>query len=359
MHRLFPHVLFGPVGAPRAPGPGRPVRALTVLLALFLVLAGPPAVPRAHDVPYDVVVQLLVKPEGNRLRLVVRVPMVAMQDIDFPQRGPGYLNIPDAEPTLRQAAMSWVAREIDVYENDVRLEGQQLTAVMASLPSDRSFGGYGSALAHVTGPRLPDATEIVWQQAMLDMLLEYPIQSERANFSIEPTLGRLGQRTRTVLRFVLPDESIRMFEYEGNPGVVRLDPRWSQAARRFAVLGFEHLLDGIDHLLFLVALVVPIRRFRSLVAVVMSFSVGHSVTLIASGFGFMPTEFWFPTLIDLLIAISIAYVAIENMIGLAAKRRWLVTFAFGLVHGIGFSFAQRELPAPVGRLLVFQPDPHP
>ena len=312
-----------------------------IFWTLIFVLASS-SVPRAHEVPTDVIVRVLVKPEGNRLRVLVRVPMAAMQDNDFPVRGPGYLMIPVADPSLRQSAMSWVAREIEVYENDVRLEGQQLTAVMASLPSDRSFADYDQALAHVLGPKLPDDTEIVWQQAVLDMLFEYPIQSDRSNFSLDPDLARLGQRTQTVLRFVTPDGSVRAFDYRGNPGLIRLDPRWSQAALRFIGLGFEHILDGVDHLLFLACLVIPIRRLRPLVAIVTSFTIAHSVTLIASAFNFAPDTLWFPPLIETLIAVSIVYMAIENALGISPRRRWLITFGFGLVHGFGFSFALRE-----------------
>lgn len=315
--------------------------ALTVVLALIGALTPSTAV-RAHDVPSAVIVRMLAKPEGNRMRLLVRVPMVAMLDIDFPQHGPGYLTIPDADPSLRQAAMSWVARDLKVYENDVRLDGQQLVAVRASLPSDRSFGDYNQALALVLGPKMLPGTEIVWQQAMLDTLFEYPISSDRSSFSLEPTLARLGQQTQTVLNFVTADGSVRAFDYRGNPGLVRLDPRWSQAALRFVGLGFEHILDGVDHLLFLACLVIPIRRLRPLVAIVTSFTIAHSVTLIASAFNFAPDTLWFPPLIETLIAISILYMAVENALGVLPKRRWLITFAFGLVHGFGFSFALRE-----------------
>ncbi len=177
---------------------------------------------------------------------------------------------------------------------------------------------------------------------MLDILFEYPIQSDRSNFSLDPTLARLGQRTQTVLRFVTPDGGVRAFDYRGNPGLVRLDPRWSQAALRFVGLGFEHILDGIDHLLFLACLVIPIRRLRPLVAIVTSFTIAHSVTLIASAFNFAPDTLWFPPLIETLIAVSILYMAVENALGVSPKRRWLITFGFGLVHGFGFSFALRE-----------------
>ncbi|MGE3958188.1 MAG: HupE/UreJ family protein [Vicinamibacterales bacterium] len=313
----------------------------TVALALGLALAAS-AVIRAHDVPTDVIVRVLVKPEGNRLRVLVRVPMVAMQDMDFPLHGPGYLTIRDADPSLRQAAMTWVARDLKVYENDEPLSGQQLVAVRASLPSDRSFADYDQALKLVLGPRMADGIDIVWQQAMLDTVFEYPIQSDRSRFALEPTLARLGQRTQTVLRFVTADGAVRAFDYRGNPGIVRLDPRWTQAALRFIGLGFQHILDGIDHLLFLACLVIPVRRLRPLVAIVTSFTIAHSVTLIASAFNFAPDTLWFPPLIETLIAISIVYMAVENALDVSPKRRWLITFGFGLVHGFGFSFALRE-----------------
>ena len=319
----------------------RGLPGLVGCLALAFVVFSP-AKSRAHEIPTDVLIQILVKPEGNRVQVIVRVPVASMQDVDFPQRGPGYLDIPEADSALRHAALVWVANDLEVYEDDVRLEGQELVAVRASIPSDRSFTTYDAALAHMLGPRLPDDTEIFWQQAMLDALFEYPIRSDRSDFSVNPTLARLGLRTRTVLRFVLADGAERAFEYRGNPGLVRLDPRWHQAALRFVALGFEHILDGVDHLLFLACLVIPFRRVRPLLAIVTSFTVAHSVTLIASAFGFAPRALWFPPLIETLIAMSILYMAVENALGARPKRRWVVTFGFGLVHGFGFSFALRE-----------------
>src|SRR5438445_671401 len=121
-----------------------------------------------------------------------------------------------------------------------------------------------------------------------DIPLEYPIQPDRSHFSIRVKLDHLGLKTVTVLRFVTLDGAVRAFEFLGDPGVVLLDPRWHQAALQFVKLGFEHILDGIDHLLFLFCLVIPFRRFRALVAVVTSFTVAHSITLIASAYNIAP-----------------------------------------------------------------------
>jgi hypothetical protein len=212
-----------------------------------------------------------------------------------------------------------------------------------SLESDRSFASYDEALAHVTGPRLPGNTHVFWDQAMLDVLFEYPIHSDQSRFSIHPGLGRLGERVVIVVRFQPPNGSVRAFEFLGDPGLVRLDPSWRQAALRFIQLGFFHILDGTDHLLFLFCLVIPFRRFRALIPVVTAFTVAHSITLIASAYNFAPNSLWFPPLIETLIATSIVYMALENIVGATkVERRWMVAFGFGLVHGFGFSFALRQ-----------------
>ena len=307
--------------------------------ALLLTLAC-----SAHDIPNDVTVQAFLKPEGQRLDLLVRVPLKAMRDMDFPERGPGYLDLARVDLLLPDAAILWISDFIELYEGDTRLPRRpQIIATRVSLPSDKSFGSYEEALAHVTGPKLPADTNVVWNQVMFDVLFEYPIQSDRSQFSIHPGLARLGLRVVTALRFLPPGGAVRAFEFTGDPGLVRIDPRWHQAALRFVELGFFHILDGTDHLLFLLCLVIPFRRLRSLIVVVTAFTVAHSITLLASAYNFAPDSLWFPPLIETLIAMSIVYMAFENIVGASSvQRRWMITFGFGLVHGFGFSFALRD-----------------
>ncbi len=318
---------------------------ITPRVMLWLVAAltiVPPSGAAAHDIPNDVTVQAFVKPEGERLRLLVRVPMRAMRDVDFPKRGPGYLDLAHADTSLRDAATLWISDAIQFYEGDRRLPNPQVVEARVSLESDKSFASYEEALAHVTGAKLPVEIDLYWNQAMLDVLFEYPIQSDAAEFSIQPGFARLGLRVVTVLRFLPPGGVVRAYEFTGDPGLVRLDPRWSQAALRFVEAGFFHILDGADHLLFLLCLVIPFRRFRSLIVVVTAFTLAHSVTLIASAYNLGPDALWFPPLIETLIATSIVYMALENIVGSNVGRRWMIAFGFGLVHGFGFSFALRE-----------------
>src|ERR1700687_6422056 len=178
---------------------------------------------------------------------------------------------------------------------------------------------------------------------MLHVLFESPLQSDQYLFSIHPALDRLAARVVIALRFLPPGGAVRAFEFLGDPGLVHLDPGWFQAAGQFVKLGFFHILDGTDHLLFLFCLVIPFRRFRALIPVVTAFTVAHSITLIASAYNLAPNSLGFPPLIETLIAISILYMALENIVGVTnVQRRWMVVFGFGLVHGFGFSFALRQ-----------------
>jgi len=310
------------------------------LALLFIALAYPLA---AHDIPSDATVQMFLKPAGNHLYILMRVPLKTMRDVDFPERGKGYLDFERVDPALRESATLWLSDFIDVYEGDVQLPKPRIVATRLSLESDPSFASYDQALAHVTGPKLSNDTAIFWDQLMLDVLFEYPIQSDASRFSIHPGLDRLANRVVIALRFLPPGGAVRAFEFLGDPGLVRLDPRWFQAAGQFVKLGFFHILDGTDHLLFLFCLVIPFRRFRALIPVVTAFTVAHSITLIASAYNLAPDALWFPPLIETLIAMSIVYMALENIVGVATvQRRWMITFGFGLVHGFGFSFALRQ-----------------
>jgi hydrogenase/urease accessory protein HupE len=111
-------------------------------------------------------------------------------------------------------------------------------------------------------------------------------------------------------------------------------------------IGVEHILLGFDHLVFLFALILVGGRWRSLLAVVTAFTVSHSVTLAVSVLGL-----WRPPgdVIEPLIALSIAWVGVENFVVKDADRRWRITAPFGLIHGFGFAGALAEVGIPAGR----------
>lgn len=326
---------------------------LVLIFILSILFAAAPGVSHADDVPLSVAVQAYIKPEGNKLTVLLRVPMDALGEVDFPTRGvPGSLIFSEADGALETATNVYILNALQLFEDDRMLDQKHLERVRVSLPSDRSFNSYEQAIENVGRDRLSDTVDLYWRQGMLDVLVTYPIRSAESRFSIDARLAGLGVETNTVLRFVLPSGAERPFSFVGNPGLVFLDPSWFQASWRFIELGFKHILAGMDHLLFLLCLLIPLRSVRALVPVITSFTIAHSITLIASVFGVVPSVLWFPPLIETLIAVSIVYMAFENIVGFRQENRWLVTFGFGLIHGFGFSFLLTESMQFAGAHLV-------
>lgn len=315
-------------------------------LTLLLLLLFPCVLPMpvaAHDIPRDATIWAFIKPSGTTLTAAVRVPLRTVRDLDFPEQPGGYLNVEKLATVLPDEAIIWVADQLELFENSILLPRPRVVATQISIESDRSFASYERSVAHITGPKLPSGANVIWDQVWFDVLLEYPIQSDRAEFSVRPGFDRLATRTLTVLQFLPPGGVVRAYEFTGSPGLVRLDPRWHQAALQFFRLGFHHILDGTDHLLFLFCLVIPFRQLRSLIWIVTAFTIAHSITLIASALGHAPDALWFPPLVETLIAASIVYMALENIaVAEKPRRRWVMAFAFGLIHGFGFSFVLRE-----------------
>ncbi len=328
----FTLLLFRPPSAPPLAPP------LALLLALLLA----PGWAAAHEVPVTVTVQVLVKPEGEHLGVLVRAPLHAMRDVELPLLGPGYLDLTAAEAPLRDAAVLWLADQLTFFEDGRRLAPPRLEALRVSLPTDGSFADFDTARAHLQGPGLPPDTELYWGQGLLDVLLRYDVRSADAAFAVDAKLAHLGLRTETVLRFLPPGGPERVYRYVGDMGRLALDPRWHQAVGHFVTQGFHHVLEGLDHLLFVFCLVIPFRRLKPLLILVTAFTVGHSMTLAAAALGMAPSGGWFPPLVETLIAASIVYMALENLLEPRLQRRWFLAFGFGLVHGFGFAFVLGE-----------------
>src|SRR5262245_29413295 len=122
----------------------------------------------------------------------------------------------------------------------------------------------------------------------------------------------------------------------------------------FIKLGVEHIWTGYDHLLFLFALLVVCRSFRSIVAIVSCFTVAHSLTLALATLNIvnLPSR-----LVEAAIAASIVFVGVENLWrrGEEPRGRWALTFAFGLIHGFGFASVLRDLGVGAGPQGIVMP----
>ena len=111
--------------------------------------------------------------------------------------------------------------------------------------------------------------------------------------------------------------------------------------RQYLALGIRHILTGYDHLLFLLGLLVVCRRFRTVAAIVTCFTLAHSVTLALAALDVVKLP---ARVVEPLIAATIVFVGLENVLrGEEPKGRWALTFGFGLVHGLGFASALRDI----------------
>jgi hypothetical protein len=296
----------------------------------------------AHEIPKDVQVQVFLKQEPQALTLLIRAPMSAMKEVEFPLVKNIYLDMPKVQPSLRQAAQLWFTDNLKIIQNKQLLQAPTVAHARISLPSDRSFVSYPEALTHVRANNweLPD--NLVWNQQYLDIELTYPMQSSDTKLTIDFGLQRLALRVAINLRFQLLGTEERAFELNAKEGQVLLNPSIWQASWRFMQLGFEHILSGTDHLLFITSLILVATGWMQLLGVITSFTVAHSITLIASALGYAPSGLWFMPWVELAIAFSIVFMALENIWNPNIKRRWIMCTLFGLIHGVGFSFVLHE-----------------
>ena len=203
--------------------------ALTVLGALLLW----PIPASAHDVPDDVRIRIFLKPEGDRMLILVRIPASALIDILFPARPESdWLDLRQIDGFALEGAKVWVADLLSIDEDGNPLPAPRVIAARISRGTDASFNTYQRALQHVTGDRLPPDTLLTQDQASVDALLEAPIQSVHSDFSFEPRFARVGVRVTTNLAFLSPNGEIEQFEYEGDPETFHLNPTRNQAATR-------------------------------------------------------------------------------------------------------------------------------
>ena len=160
------------------------------------------------------------------------------------------------------------------------------------------------------------------------------------------------------------DVLVRLEGFDGTTQVTRLTPsapsfvveaapRALEVARTYLVLGVEHILTGIDHLLFVLALLIITRGGWKLVKTVTAFTVSHSITLTAATLGFVHVP---QRPVEAVIALSIVFVAAEivhmrrGIRGITAYAPWIVALTFGLMHGLGFAGGLSDVGLPAGHI---------
>jgi hydrogenase/urease accessory protein HupE len=174
------------------------------------------------------------------------------------------------------------------------------------------------------------------------------------------TLGVAG------LEATLTDALVRIAFADGTAWVQRLTPQQPEVviptrqsawdvAGTYLTLGIEHILLGVDHLLFVLALLLLSTGTWQLVKTVTAFTVAHSITLGLATLGFVHVP---PKPVEAVIALSIVFAAVEIVQarrgppGLSARMPWIAAFTFGLLHGFGFAGALSEVGLPQGHIPV-------
>ncbi|HWZ73139.1 MAG TPA: HupE/UreJ family protein [Casimicrobiaceae bacterium] len=315
---------------------GCSLRAYFWSIILLAALAFPrSAIANGSDLPPEIVFQGFVKPEDGRVQLLVRLPLVLLSSFSLPKRGPGYLDLEHVDAKLKQAAAA-TGRLIELSADGAMLV-PTTREVRLSLLSDRSFASYSSALAHLQGPSLPVATDLFWNQGFFDLQLEYVLQSPRPNIWIRVNVApELGRRIKLRLEYLPIDESARTYEIPGASGWIPLHPRWYEAAWLFAKAG---LVDAfaIDRFVFLLCLIAPFRKLRSLLPVVIVLAALQALTLTAAAEGALADidVGWLAVLSDTVLAAGMVLLAIGNLAAPSLRRRWFIAAVVGALGGFG------------------------
>jgi hydrogenase/urease accessory protein HupE len=200
-------------------------------------------------------------------------------------------------------------------------------AIAYSVASGSDVGAAPLATIRLTGPIPPEARHFTWTYAWT--FASYALLVRSAASGNPSTAWLEGGQSSAPFEVTAPA-----------PPVDRRSTAW-----RYFTLGFTHILPhGLDHMLFVLGIYLLSGRARSVLCQVSAFTVAHSITLGLSMYGVVAVS---PRIVEPLIALSIAYVAIENLF-LSELKSWRVAlvFAFGLLHGMGFAGALQELGLP-------------
>jgi hydrogenase/urease accessory protein HupE len=291
-------------------------RRVGAAVAIVCALAGTPA--RAHD-PFEITTDAHVS--GDRMALHTTMSLLTAGRICFTGADARKTIAPTEFPALRPALDDCARRFFRVTA------GGETLAVLDARLAVTVEDDLDSKLSYRRPARSPLVLDAVYLQRL----------AGRAAAGV--VLTATGTRTFLGQKVLRPDDTafaIPITAEAEAPGTPPLP-----GFRGYARLGVEHILTGVDHLLFLLGLLVACRQVRTVAAIVTCFTLAHSVTLALAALDVVTLP---SRVVEPLIAATIVFVGVENLIrGDEPKGRWFLTFAFGLVHGLGFAGALKEV----------------
>ncbi|MFT6042156.1 MAG: hydrogenase/urease accessory protein HupE, partial [Gammaproteobacteria bacterium] len=244
--------------------------------------------------------------------------------------------------TLHLQALSLQEILPDLDQNqDNQLTAQELQAASPQAQAYLLQNYTLSPTTNATSTNLtldPETQDLPLQDQWLISTLEFALNPKADTLAIDVTLFQETSPThKDFCQLTLPDGTTETWIFS------RADPTWSvtlevpvQGATftTWTNLGFQHLLAGPDHILFVLGLLLASATLRSLLATITAFTVAHSASLVAATCGWLVLP---ASLVEPLIAASVAYVGIANLRAKGPRRTWPEALVFGLIHGLGFA----------------------
>jgi hypothetical protein len=302
-------------------------RRLGILVATMLVM--PMALVSAHDVIVDQVVEMVVEPLGDQLVVRLHVPVAVLGDANLPRLSGQGLD-PTRIGDALQIVAADIARNLDVQQGDDVLPEPIATARAGA------------------------------DRASIDVELRYPSRAGSERFSARLNAFRAGDRpVRTNVRYAVAAGIDHTVSVTGLPGRVVFDPLAWDVLQQFAARGLRGLLDGGDHLLFLLCMLLPVRRGRSAAALFAAAALGQTVAMSISLMRPAMTAESL-TAFAMIAASVVAIGAIQNIV--RAHQRWVVPLAglFGAMNGFAFGdafgrseqFAGAHVPIAIAAFVI-------
>jgi HupE/UreJ protein len=324
---------------------GRSAIALVICAGLLAAPAD------AHDVAQDIPIRAFVKLEPKELHLVLRVPLGLLEGVEFPTKGNTDIIDLAAARAATERALTIVSDSVALWEGDARMRPAFGKAHL-SLPSDRSFDRYDTAVPYVAEPVAPD-TEIYRTQGYLDAHLTYRSRSSPGVFAIQVMSAPERRAWTLEVQWLPRHEPARTLRVTRQSALVVLNPAWHQAARDFVARGIRQIVTGSEQLLFLLCVILPFRRTRDITPIAAVFVTGHLIALVGVTSAVVSAGAWLSALIGTGVAASIAYMAVRNVVSASPSIGWRLAGLFGLVHGLGLSYPLNEqLPFAASHQLV-------
>jgi len=293
----------------------------------------------SRPIPDVVNIKAFVHLKNGSLDLLVRVPLAAVKDIQFPTRGEaGYLDLEALASMLPGAADHWIAGGFEVFDHGEPVSRPEVDQPRISTNADQSFDSYQSAIDHLAAPPVAATENLFLDQVWFDMRLRYRLASEQPLIALDPNVAGWAVRVSTDLKIVDSSGQVRSVVFEGNPGRIYLAPRWTDAGRQFLDRGTRFVRTTAPLLLLLFCLVLPFRQYRPAIPPVVAFVSTFLAGLLASTLGPTVETVWFPPVLATLEAVSILLAAFANIADqVTPHRRAVFACCAGLIFGAATS----------------------